>query len=179
MDKKRIIRTGISASIGTIALAVIAGILAITLIVVGIFGGKLFGNNKNVTVYVEDCQALVGDTLKIPVQIDKNDGLWMGLVEVNYNPDVLDFISCTNGDVFDGCEVNDTGNCIVFILSQNDLKNTKANGIVATLNFEIKETATKGEYLIDIDGINSEFCTVEKPEELIKPKIKDGKLTVK
>ncbi|MBR5473081.1 MAG: hypothetical protein IKU82_03735 [Clostridia bacterium] len=174
MNKKRIFRNTAIIVLSTLSVA-----LAIVILVLGIFGNKILSNNKNVTVYVENQEVLAGDSIKIPIYIDKNNGLWMGIVEFNYNADVLEFVSCTTGDVFDGCEVNDTGNSVVFIVSQNDVKNTRADGVMATLNFNVKKTVEKGEYALDIDGIDTEFCTVEEPEELIKPKITDGVLTVK
>lgn len=159
-------------------LIIVASVLAVALITMGtIFAVKYIKNNVGDTVIsFESKTALTGDTVKIPIIIEKNHGLWGGQIKINYNANVLDFISCANGDVFDECEVNDTDGSINLLVNQSEMNDSTINGTIATINFKIKETAKKGDCEIVFDQ-SSNFC--DKNSDLIEPILENGIITVK
>ena len=159
-------------------LIIVASVLAVALVTTGtIFAVKYIKNNFGDTVIsFENKTALTGDTVKIPIIVKKNHGLWGGQIKINYNANVLDFISCANGDVFDECEVNDTDGSVNLLVNQSELNDSKNNGTIATLNFKIKETAKKGNCEIVFDQ-SSNFC--DKNSDLIEPILENGIIIVK
>ncbi len=159
-------------------LIIVAAFLATTLVIFTALGAikHIKTHIGDTVISLEDKTALTGDTVKIPIVIEKNHGLWGGQIKINYNANVLDFISCANGDVFDECEVNDTDGSVNLLVNQSEMNNSKINGTIATLNFKIKETAKKGNSEIVFDQ-SSNFC--DKNSDLIEPILENGIITVK
>lgn len=99
---------------------------------------------------IESKTALIGDTINVPVKIEKNSGLYVGQIVVNYDTNVFEFISGGNGDVFDECVVNgkDLKGTVMIIANQSGATDTKKDGTLASLNFKIKDIATRGDSTI-------------------------------
>lgn len=163
-----------------ICFAIIASLVAVTLIVIGsIFIVKAIKRNSGeTTVYFENKTALAGDTVKIPICITKNHGVgfWGAQIVLNYDAEALTFESCANGDVFDECEVNPETGKVNIILNQTEIENVKQDGTLATLNFKIKTSAKKGDYGIEFDSLT---CFSRDSGELFDPVLKNGAITVK
>ncbi len=159
-------------------LIIVAALLATVLVTFTALGAiKYIKTHVGDTVIsFENKTALTGDTVTIPIIIEKNHGLWGGQIRINYNSNVLDFISCANGDVFDECEVNDTDGSVNLLVNQSELNNSKINGIIAALNFKIKDTAKKGNCEIVFDD-STNFC--DKNSDLIELILENGEITVK
>lgn len=154
--------------------SVIAIILAVITIAVGVL--LIVKNIGDCQISIEKNTALAGDTVSIPIVIEKNSGIWGGQVIIDYDAKNLTFESATNGDVFDECQVNDTGESVVLLLNQVDLKDSKINGLVATLNFKVKTSSDDGELKISFNK-ESNFCNAK--EKMIEPILKDGAIIVK
>ncbi len=128
------------------------------------------------TVYFESQTALTGDTVKLPLSITKNHGLWAGLVKIKYDASALEFVSCANGDVFDECEVEADSGTVSIIVNMSGIEDVKQNGKIATFNFNVKENANKGTYVIEFED-NTTFCNIEGEEKEVV--LKKGSITVK
>ncbi len=159
-------------------------ILAVAIIVSGAL--LIVNNVGKTTLFIESETALAGDTVRLPISINKNHGLFVGQIVIKYNADALEFVSYSNGDVFLQCGANDDDGTVIIILNHNGIENTKSDGVVATLNFEIKETTLKGEYPISFylpenveDG--TYFAKVQnlEDESWIIPNCENGKIIVK
>ncbi len=137
-------------------------VLIVAIISVGtFFTVKYIKNNIGDTVIsLEGTTALAGDTIKIPFSISKNHGLWGGQIKINYDEKAFEFISCANGDVFDECEVNNNTGSVNLIVNQTVLANTKEDGLVASLNFKVKNLAKNGNYEISFDS-ETNFCNAD------------------
>ena len=161
-----------------IVIIIVSVILAVALIAMGIaFLVKYIKNNVGDTaIKFESQTALAGDTVKVPITISKNHGLFAGQIKIAYNPNTLSFVSCANGDVFDECEANANAGVLPILVTQSFLENTKLTGTVATVNFEIKEGAEKGVSDLIFDD-TTDFC--DKDSEFIDVKSENGKITVK
>lgn len=157
-------------------LIIVSSVLAVALLVTGaIFVVKNLGG---CTVSLKSEKALAGNTVEIPIKLSKNVGLYYGRLVINYDSENLGLASCVAGDVFEEFEYNDVDGTVNILVNQLGLTNAKEDGIVATLVFYIKDSADKGVYEIVIDE-ESAFCNVSDPEDLIFPKFKNGKITVK
>ena len=88
----------------------------------------------------------------------------------------FEYVSCSNGEVFDFCEDNDNKGQLAIVVTQMDDKNTDKNGLVATLNFKVKATADDGEYKISFDK-ETNFSNIEG--ELQEVSFKSGTVTIK
>lgn len=160
---------------------IVAAVLAVALLAVGtVYTVKYIKENVGDSILsLESKTALAGDTIKLSFTISKNHGLWGGQIVINYDADNLTFVSCANGVVFDECEANATdGGKLMVLVTQSDLENTDADGVVATLNFEIKDSAAKGDYDIEF-STDTNLCDIDEPEDLIVPLFENGKITVK
>ncbi len=153
---------------------IIAVVLAVSIIALG---AVLFLRNTGDTVIsLGSVKGLAGDIVEIPLTIDKNVGIWGGQIIINYDSDNLSFLSIDNSEVFDQCEVNDTGDCVAILATQLELEDSHFDGNIATLKFKIKVSADKGEYTLDFNE-ESNFCN--KDEEMITPEFVSGKIIVK
>ena len=103
-------------------------------------------------ISLEDATGLAGDTINLPFSISENSGIWGGQILINYDSSAIEFESCTNGVVFDMCDYNDNKGQLSLVVMQLEEKDTKDNGLIATLNFKIKDVADDGEYEISFDA---------------------------
>lgn len=115
-----------------------------------------------------------------PVMIEKNTGTCVASVVLNYDTKVFTYVDYVGGDVFDGHSVSaDKG--VVRILFETDSDDsgyptdTKKNGKLINLKFKVNADAPAGTYTLTVK--ESMFANVE--EQLIKPSISVGKITVK
>ena len=156
----------------------ITSILLVVLLLTGCAG------SATPVLSMESKLALVGDTINVPIEIEKNRGLYVGQIVVNYDPSVFEFVSGGNGNVFDECVVNGTDikGTVMIIANQSGVKNTKKNGIVSSLNFKIKDTAPRGDttisfympetveegtYFLNVKDIAEEKWTIAKCNDAI------------
>ena len=121
-----------------------------------------------------------GDVVEIKLNINNNPGIWGGQIIIDYNYINLSFESVSNGTVFETCEANNTGKCVVLVVthtisSDSQLKNSTADGIVATLKFKVKTGATKGKYDLIVNS-ESNFCNAN--EEMIELTFDSGEIKV-
>ena len=155
-------------------LTIIAIVLAIATIAVGVL--LILKNTGDTTVSLGNAKALAGDTIEIPLSIEKNSGIWGGQIIIDYDADNLSFVSMAKGTVFDECEVNDAGDCVALLVTQSMLKNSKENGVIATLKFKVKVSADSGEQALSFNS-ETNFCNID--EEMVEPVLVDGVITVK
>lgn len=167
-------------------------ILGISVLVIGLLAALvvLIVNNVGDTVItVKSKEAFVGDTVTLPITIDKNHGLYVGQMILKYDAEALEFVSAGNGNVFFQGGVNGTDieeGTVAFIFNENSLENTKIDGVLANVTFRVKENAKKGEYAIKL--LQTEkveegtyFLRVQDidEEKWTVPKCVDGKIIVK
>ncbi|MBQ8740990.1 MAG: hypothetical protein IJY79_05530 [Clostridia bacterium] len=157
-----------------IIIIIAAVVLAVAILVTGIV--LISKNLGDTTVYLDEKKALAGDTVQIPLSISKNHGIWGGQIIINYDSDAISFVSCSNGEVFDECEVNNNVGEVVILVTQSELEDTKESGLIANLNFKVKVSADKGDYDI-IFNAETNFC--DSDENMVEPILKKGVISVK
>lgn len=157
---------------------IVAVVLAIATLIVGAL--LIFQNFAEPTVVIGSAKGLTNDVVEIPITIKNNPGIWGGQIIVDYDSKSLDFDAFVNGDAFEQCLVNDTGDNVAILVTHTvtnkGLENSKNNGEITTLKFKIKPASKKGQ--IDIK-FNSEtnFCNAD--QDLIEFKLENGFITVK
>ena len=151
--------------------------MCLILILVALFAVGCGDNTGNgMSVSIGDATALAGDTVKLPFSMEGNSAVWGGQVIINYDSSAFEYVSCSNGELFDFCEDNDNKGQLAIVVTQMDDKNTDKNGLVATLNFKVKTTADDGEYTISFDK-ETNFSNIEG--ELKEVFYDNGTVTVK
>lgn len=150
---------------------VLSVVIAVSILLIGCGDAK-----KGTKISLEDAVGLAGDTIKVPFSISDNCGLWGGQVIINYDSSAVEFESCTTGVVFDMCDYNDEKGQLSLVVTQFDENNTKDDGLIATLNFKIKDIADDGEYKIAFDA-DTNFSNIEG--ELKEVLFEDCTITVK
>ncbi len=149
-------------------------VLALAVLICGAI--LIVKNTGDTVITLSNATALAGDTVELPLEITKNHGIWGGQIIINYDTDAINFVSCSNGEVFDECEVNNNDGEVVLLVTQSALENTNVNGLIANLNFKIKISADKGSYDITFNA-DTNFC--DSDEKLIELTLNKGKITVK
>lgn len=121
------------------------------------------------TITVETVEAEAGETVAVKVSISNNPGIWGLKVKIAYDRSVLTLTSVENGDFFASSEwTKGDINKETYTLSYgaNDFADiTTVSGTLATLTFSVSDTATAGDYNIDVsyvvgDIINSNLDDV-------------------
>ncbi len=145
--------------------------------------------SKKTTLYFDDATAYRGDVFTLPMYIKNNKGFYVGQVVIEYDANVLEFVSGGNGNVFFQGGVNGTdieAGIAIFIFNENSLENTKKDGILANITFKVKEDAKKGNYAIKFSQFEKTedgtyFLKIEDidKEKWNVPKCKDGKIKIK
>lgn len=96
-----------------------------------------------VSISAGNAECKPGETVKIPVALDKNSGLGGIDIRFRYDTDVFD-LTAENGDIFDtfGGKKN-------FTIYSSDGENTDKTGVLMTLTITVKTDAKPGEYTIE------------------------------
>ena len=147
--------------------------LVLVTLIVTMTGCSLFSDT---TISLDGTTALAGDNIKIPFSISNNKGLFGGQVIINYDRDVFEFVSCTSGDVFGRCESNDEDGMLCLLVTSVEPKDIRDDGLIATLNFRIKDLAQDGDYEIAFDE-ETNFCNINA--EIQEIAFKNATVTVK
>ncbi len=167
-------------------ISISAAVLAVVLIIVGVVIVKK-NNEFNVEniddlkpvkrgiVYFENQTAAQGDTVRIPIKIKRNPGIWGGQITVDFDDNALEFVSCSNGEVFDECEANGEETAVNLLVTQKNIKNSKENDVIAYLTFKVKDDALVKKHEITINE-RTNFCNIKGA--LVEPEYKVGIIKV-
>lgn len=163
-----------------ILLIIIASVLAVALIVTGLV--LIFKNTGDSRLYIKNQTALSGDTVSVPIYIEKNPGICAGLIIVKFDTDKLEFSSCANGEIFDICSANENDGEIAVLLETDGLSDSKRNGLTVTLEFNVKNNAEKGDTAVAFvtNDLSDETNFSNSEAELVEFDVMtDGVITIK
>ncbi len=116
------------------------------------------------------------ETIKVPVNIDKNPGVWGCQLNIEYDTQVFEYVGYENGKLFDECDVNVDNGVIRSLITKSALENTKKNGTIVTFEFKVNKNAPKGTYELKL---RDDYQMVNVEEQIVSPKINIGKITIK
>ena len=96
----------------------------------------------NTTLSFSSAEGKAGDTVTMPLKISNNAGIAGLQISLSYDTSVLS-VSATKGTLFSGFTAGKN-----FLWDESE--NVTANGTLATFSFKIAETATPGDYPVQI-----------------------------
>lgn len=127
-------------------------------------------------VGIGSAEGKASDTVKVPISLNKNPGIFAGQYYFEYDSSVLEYVGYEEGDLFDEYSVNQTDGVINFIINAKELADVTDNGTLVILEFKIKDDAKAGDYAITL-GEKTLICNLD--EQTVVPEIEEGKITVK
>ena len=186
MNKKLII--GIIAAVVALALVVI-GIISIT---DGLGSKEPTNNSSSNPPYATNPEDNViegekteisadkNDTetiITVPIKVSQNPGFCASQLYLTYDTDALVYVDYGKGDIFDEHTVEESKGGISCISYPSQFRDIDKTGTLITLSFKVNKNAKPGEYEIKIDKTKTKFGNMN--EQLVKPTISTGKITVK
>lgn len=121
--------------------------------------GVVFAADQKIVI--GQVSGYIGDTIKVPVTMEGNPGIWGMDLTISYDISALTLKDVENGAVFGDSELT-KGNfqSEKYRLSYEcgELANVSKSGLLATLVFEIKSDAAEKTY--NIEGSYSYCCYV-------------------
>ncbi len=108
------------------------------------------GGKTRFTVGDIRCDSM--DTIKVPINISNNAGLYNAKFSIKFNANDLYYYGCENGEVFDNISINEdeASDGIIHITLNQSSENTFKNGAVAWLEFDA--SYEEGVYPISFAG---------------------------
>ena len=167
MKKKVVI---IAAVVVAIALLITGAVLFLPSLLN--FDGK-DNSSGDTVITVGEVSGKSGDTVKVPVKISGNPGFMACLLEFDYDTESLKYVDYKKGDFLKDYEIAEDNGKIRFISVEDG--DTKENGVILYLNFEILDDAKTSEIKLTLP--ENSICNFD--EEVITAKSENGKVTVK
>ncbi len=164
----------------------IISLLAAAAILASLCAGVVFAADQRIVI--GEGTGFVGDTVNIPVTVENNPGMWGMDLTVSYDITALKLKDVMNGSVYADSELtkgNFESGSYKLSYESAELADTTKSGILATLVFEIKDTAEEKTYdieasynsgdivnidekAVDFELVNGSVTVTEKPKEDIK-----------
>ncbi len=132
------------------------------------------------TVTVESVNVESGKTAKVKVFIENNPGMWGMDLRIGYDKTKLTLVKVENGEVYSNdewTEGNLKGEEYILSYARNDFQDTKNNGLLATLTFDINNPKNSGSYDVTATYRAGDVINVNFGEIVFK--ITNGKVNVK
>ena len=164
----------------------IISLLAAAAILASLCAGVVFAADQRIVI--GKGTGFAGDTVNIPVTIENNPGMWGMDLTVSYDITALKLKDVINGGVYADSELtkgNFESGSYKLSYESAELADTTKSGILATLVFEIKDTAEEKTYdieasynsgdivnidekAVDFELVSGSVTVTEKPKEDIK-----------
>lgn len=128
------------------------------------------------SIGIKDTSASTGDTVKIPIYINENPGIFAGQFYFEFDSSALEYIDYEKGDLFDEYDVEVSDGIISCIINSEKLKDVDKNGTIITLVFYVKDSAKAGKYEITL-GNKTMLCNLN--EQIVDAKLESDTITVK
>lgn len=133
---------------------------------------------------LSDADCYAGDNVTITLNCNNNPGVTAWKVDVYYDSEALQLVSCDTDSVFGDAIPSQTIEENPYTVSwSNDIKDVTVNGKMAAFTFKIKEEASAGDYKIrltyDEDNVYSVELDENGNEKNVYFDTKDGIITVK
>ncbi len=125
---------------------------------------------------LESVDAKPGEEITIPIKFSNNPGVWAINLIANYDDELLTYVSCENGNLFDECESHASGETFRALFMQSDITNVDKSGKVGSITFKVSENAAAGKYTVKISEATS-ICNID--EVTVTPQYINCEITVK
>ena len=131
------------------------------------------------TIKISSVTAENEKTVAVKVFIENNPGMWGMDLRISYDKTKLTLVKAENGEVYskeEWTEGNLKGEQYILSYARNDFQDTKNNGLLATLIFEINNPEVSGSYDITASYRSGDVINVNFGE--IDFKIVNGRISV-
>ncbi|MBQ9867751.1 MAG: Ig-like domain-containing protein [Lachnospiraceae bacterium] len=137
-------------------------------------------DTKNAVVEVGKGKTISGNSISIPVKMTSNPGIASVALSISYDATALTLNSITQGDVFSSGTFNaDIEKNLVQWYDVSGNKDTTKTGVMFTLKFDVKESASAGKYAIKVGYLNDNESNVTNiNSENVAVTFKDGEVEV-
>jgi hypothetical protein len=132
------------------------------------------------TITVESVSVESGKTATVKVFVENNPGMWGMDLRINYDKTKLTLTKVENGEVYskdEWTEGNLKSEQYILSYARNDFQDTKNNGLLATLTFDIINPDVAGTYDVTATYRAGDVINVNFGEIVFK--INNGKVAVK
>ncbi len=132
------------------------------------------------TIKAQSVAGKAGKTVEVPVVISKNPGITALTLNVSYDTSALKLTGVKDGEIL-GENIHKPEYTSPYTLSwanDNAKENFTSNGTLATLTFEIKDTAKAGKYPITLSYDFDNYGAYNKDAQKVKLTIKNGAIEV-
>ncbi len=118
------------------------------------FGMVSFAADGEAVISVSDASGKPGDVVEIQIIVENNPGIAVAGIHVNYDNSVMKIVEVADGKIWgENMHSPDLTPCPYKLFWFNPIitENISANGVVATLKFEILQDAKAGKYPISLN----------------------------
>jgi len=115
---------------------------------------KIEINKNEASITVEDDETKRGETIEVPITLNKNPGIAASALEIQYNTHKLTYVGYEEGEVFENYMFKEGKDALYFSNIENG--DTTKNGVIFTLKFKVKEDAAIGKTEIKINAKENE-----------------------
>ena len=127
-------------------------------------GNKQYGSKINFTVtdvaqnnsvYIQDTEAKVGTTVKIPIVLNNNPGIKDISIKILWNGNDFIPVNASNGIILNAASFNAAKTASSYTLSWTGTVDTTAKGVLGYVELEVKNDAPLGKNSINIEVLSA------------------------
>jgi hypothetical protein len=100
--------------------------------------------DKAMQVVIDSTTVVVGNTIRLEVQLKNNTGLWGMIMRLDYDQSVLTLVDVENGDLLSTLDIGWDYNRLMWTADDQ----TTDDGVLCVLEFQVAEDALVGDYPI-------------------------------
>ena len=132
-----------------------------------------------ISVGSSDQTVSTGETVSLPVRVDQNDGISSAKMKVNFNTDIFELVSFSEGDIQGDTVNTDVSKCMIAWMKADTADSTKT-GVLCYVNLKVKDTNTfTGEQTIIVSYYKDEDDFLDANSDNVTATFNAGTVTVK
>ena len=123
------------------------------------YGGQIYFTVTDVAktqnIYVDDTDAVVGSTVRVPVILKSNPSLKTLTLKLSWDSNVFTPVSASNGLALASANFSSSKTASTYTLTWTGTTNTTATGTLAYVDFKVKSTAALGQSDISVQVVSA------------------------
>jgi len=134
------------------------------------YGSKIYFTVTDVAktqkIYVEDTDAVIGSTVRVPVRIASNPGLKKLTLKLSWDSSVFTPVSASNGLALASASFSSSKTSTAYTLNWTSTSNITTTGILAYVEFKVNSTANLGQSDISVQVVSATSGTTNVTSSL-------------
>ena len=123
------------------------------------YGGKIYFTVTDVAktqkIYVEDTDAVIGSTVRVPVRIASNPGLKKLTLKLSWDSNDFTPVSASNGLALASANFSSSKTASTYTLTWTATSNITTTGVLAYVDFTVNSTADLGQSDISVQVVSA------------------------